>query len=268
MKTPQKTLLAALLTLTPLASSAQASTPMLAVDEVSAIAKGAIADEVADLNAGLRGGAGAENSRYSPASLSALTAIGKTSIDEAYLFEKCVYTSDHLTSLLDNTLSLDDDAAAARRGSLAGMKSLYGARLWKLIARACVSAEERFYERLTALTVAGQPLSMDESTASQLTRVLFYPTELGRPSVKRTALSVLGTVLTGAIFIGSSGTLIGLPIGGLILKLAIPANSALGLRAAFARSEAPIRQADGLLLTSTTWALDLTVMERRCLARP
>lgn len=243
---------------------AEGRTPLLAVPEVSAVARAAIAAEVRDLNAALADAA-AEESTYNPAALAALQAIGKTRVDETYLFEKCVYSPEHLTSLLDDTLSLDDDAAAARRGSLAGMKGLYGARLWKLVARACMSAEERFYERLLQLRSRGVALAMDEMTASQLSRLLFYPTEVGRPSIRRAALSVLGTVLTAAMFIGSTGTLIGLPVGGVILKHVIPVNSLLGLRGAFARSEAALRSADGLLQTSQDVPLDLTAEERRFL---
>ncbi len=60
-----------------------------------------------------------------------------------------------------------------------------------LHSRACVNAENRFKRRLAVLTTNGKSL---------------------------------GTVLTAAMFIGSSCALIGLHIDGLIMSIAVPSN--------------------------------------------
>lgn len=213
---------ALLLVLSPAHSFAQGVTH----NSLLAIARHAIAQETTDLNLALQG----EGGVYREGHLEALRGLGKTRVDSAYLFEKCIYSSGQIAALMSEDLTLADDDSARRTTALQAVKGLYGPQIWKLISRACTQAEYRFHERLYELTSRGIPVALDDSSIDTLVSLVFYPTRAGRPSFRRSLFSVLGPVLAAAMFVGSGSALVGLPIGRVILSFALPANSLLNFR--------------------------------------
>ena len=243
-------------------SHAEGEQVMISAHQIEAIAMASVSEEATHLNAILAGTE--ENDSYQNKSIQALLEYGKSYLDENYLFDKCIYTEGNLISLLDSKMTTGDDAAAAKRASLGNVKGLYNGKIWRLISQACINAESRFKNRLSTLTLNGRTLSFDEDTMNTATDILFFPTEAGRPSLKKGALNTLGTVLTATLFIGSSSSLIGLPLGKLLVSIVVPASSLLGVRNAILSGN-PTAQSisDSIISNQNEMKIDLNTNELR-----
>jgi hypothetical protein len=222
-----------------------AGAPQISVDQVSALARAAIQQETRSLNQAL---SGAESEDYYESQLEAIRRAGANRLADDYLFDKCTYTQDNLLSMMDDQLTLADDAAAGKGTALSRIQGLYGKQLWRAISQACSNSEARFQARLRALTAQGKSVALDDETVDSLTTLLFYPTRIGRPNFRSRIRAVVGTIFTAAVFIGSSSSLIGLPIGKVILSFAIPGNSFMGLRSQIGGQSIPLRPDAHLLL--------------------
>ena len=236
------------------------TSPLLSTDQIELVAKGAITDELKTVNEGLSHHANHIDG-YTGPQLKAFYKLGKEEISPEYLYDKCVYSEQNLVSLMSTTLTLGDDSVATHKGSLEGVKALYNSKLWRFLSRICVNSEERFVERLHTLTSQGKPVTLSETAITQITKVIFFPTDFGKPSFKKELLTVFNSLLSGAFLVGSTSSLFGLPFAGLILTVSSLINTASGIARSipvaqavagkFGRIELGIHQNVGLELNET-----------------
>ncbi len=222
------------------ADSARAETYPL--EPLIAVARAAVAREVADFNSDALAG---DSTAYPRRLVASLRDLGMDTIDPEYLAGKCFFDEAAIESALDRRMTAADERTAGMRGALGGMKATYGRRVWKLVSLLCSRAEARFDSRLAGLTERGDPIALSPELRDRLREFVFSPTEAGKPSARKTILAVFEAALTGAMVIGSSGSLLGLPIAGKIISMSVFTNSSRGFLGQL-RSRARILRADGL----------------------
>ena len=203
-------------------ASEELNKPFVSVEAMEAIARNSIINAAQVLNAEL---AGTHSGQYPKKLLRTFHKIGKKSITPEYLFDKCIYTKENILSLLSSQFTLEDDAVAYKNKKLYGMRSMFKRRVWKLVGLACTDARRHFEQRLKILTVNGKPLNLDRKSIKELSLVMFFPTHIGRPSIKKSVLQSFTLILSTAVLIGTVGSYIGLSTATVILTISVPINS-------------------------------------------
>jgi len=213
-------------------SAAHAQGPALnySASQLAMFAQAAVVDEVGELNRAI--GFGDEPEDYSSGALRTLIQAGKTSIDPEYVSEKCVFNENDLSSVLSSRLGNGDDSVSMKKNALSSIKNLHGAKVWKLISKICVNARTRFVSRLESATHDGISIPIQDEVIEKTAKLMFYPTDHGRPSLRKSADSAFNALLGGAMVVGATSSLIGIPVGGVslvVITLAMGARTTLGL---------------------------------------
>lgn len=197
---------------------------MISPVQLSVIAKGSIQHELNILNEALKNDV-TEVEGYSSGKIKALLKTNIRKISPEYAFNKCMFDSDNIQTLISDELTLAHDDLIGRSTSLDAIRDSYGTRIWKLISQLCVKSQKHFENRLQTLTSQGTPLLIDESTAKKISKIYFYPTVIGKPSLKKSLIRTLYATIDVAYTIGSIQSLVGIVVGDIIVSLAFISQS-------------------------------------------
>lgn len=195
---------------------AREQTKMVSANQVVLLARAAISEEVEALNRGLALGQPVAEG-YRTSLLEYFLKSGKNHIDPAYVMEKCILAEENIRSLFSETLSSQDDALTSRKNSLLSVKGMYGRKVWKLMSKVCVNARQRFIQRLQGVTESGIPLAFTDDVIEDTANLVFFPTNYGRPSLRKSVNTALNLMVSGAMVVGATGALVGIPAGGVVL---------------------------------------------------
>lgn len=201
------------------ASAQTAPSGVVSSTQLSVLAKASVRHELRILNEVLLGEL-EPMEEYPPRQLKVLRKAGILRISEDYAYHKCIFDSDNIQTLISEELTLGHDELIDRSNSLNSVRDNYGDRLWRLVSKLCVRSQRRFEARLQNLTIGGKPLGMDVETAGKISEIFFYPTETGRPTLKKALIRTLYATVDAAYTIGSIQSLIGFTIGDIIVSLA------------------------------------------------
>ena len=198
----------------------------LSGEQLVLIARAAVIDEVTVFNSSLADGTDLDG--YRSRMIEYFQDSGKNSIDPTYVSDKCIFSEDNLANLFSDQLSSGDDALSMKKNALATVKSMYGPKIWQLVSAICIHAKDRFVDRLRNGAKNGVPLSMTDDLIDGFARLVFYPTDHGKPSFKKSIDSAFSALLSGAMVVGATGALVGIPVGGValvVITLAMGARS-------------------------------------------
>ncbi len=187
---------------------------------IDAIAKAAIREQLNTLNDDLEI---AELDSNEFRLLRSLLKRGHHRVHPSYLDSKCAFQPENVLALLDQELSEIDDRVPVSAHSLEDIRRIHGKKMWKALSRYCVNSAKNFEKRLL-----NKGVSQDQ--VQELSQFIFYPTWNGRPRLRKALFESLQWTISGAMFLGGSFGLIGIPLGKVILSYALPATSALQLR--------------------------------------
>jgi hypothetical protein len=206
---------------------------LISANEVSAIAKNSVVQEVADLNNALANINGASDHSIYKAKLlkSFVQQTHKNQIDPGELYERCTYSESDLVNLSSPVLRTEDDATAGQMKALQTVDSLYGKDVWRLFSQACHSAQKRFEQRLVGASSNGTALNLDAAVIKNMSSVIFFPTLVGSaPSEKREAMTTLfNTVILGSLVFGPISALNAIAVGNDFIMIATASNMGYGL---------------------------------------
>lgn len=197
---------------------------MISPTQLSVIAKASVKQELAILNEALSNGT-TDVEGYSSGKIGKLlkSNIRKISLDFAY--NKCIFDSENIQTLLSDELSLNHDELIARSTNLESLRDAYGSRIWKLISQLCVNSKIRFEHRLQNISADGKKLNIDQKTSEKISKIFFYPTFIGKPSLKKSLIRTLYATIDAAYTIGSIQSLAGILVGDIIVSLAFISQS-------------------------------------------
>jgi hypothetical protein len=192
--------------------------------QLSIIAKGSVQHELNILNDALKNNI-TEVEGYSSGKIKELLKGNIRKISAEYAFNKCMFDSENIQTLLSDELTLAHDDLISRSQNLEDLRDSYGTRIWKLISQLCVKSQKHFESRLQTLTSKGNPLLIDETTAQKISKIYFYPTVVGKPSLKKSLIRTLYATIDVAYSIGSIQSLVGIVVGDIIVSIAFISQS-------------------------------------------
>lgn len=205
---------------------------------------------------------------YSSLKIKQLLKIHFRKISPEYAYNKCIFDSGDIATLLSDELTLANDDLIEHSHSLNELRESYGTRIWRLVSQLCVKSQKAFEMRLQNLTANGKQVTIDQKTAKKLSKIFFYPTENGKPSVKKTLIRLLYETVDVAYTVGSIQSLVGFGIGDIIVSLAFISQSAMNfILVDFPRFKIKLYDLNPEMLP-TDLSLDLNDEERAILNTP
>jgi hypothetical protein len=179
---------------------------------------------------------------YNEKDLKFFADLGKVDFSSDFLANKCIMDDKSVEAILSKHMTRDNDGVTTSIGSLATVEGSYNSKLWHLFSKMCQFSEARFTERLQTLTSNGVPLQLNEAALTNLSGLVFFPTDYGKPSFRKTLDKRLGVAATVGLVAGTIASLAGANFAGVFISLAVISSGSLALKNSLPRAENKLRK--------------------------